>query len=81
MSAEAIVLAWLLHHPARIQPIIGTVNPKRIEASCRAVDVVLSKEEWYRLYRVGRGGTGGTVMGQEGQDSAAIKVKNPISNG
>ena len=55
-STEAIVLAWLLHHPARIQPIIGTVNPKRIEASCRAVDVVLSKEEWYRLYVAGRGG-------------------------
>ena len=46
---DAIVLAWLLHHPAEIVPIIGTSRPDRLRASCEADRVELSREEWYRL--------------------------------
>jgi predicted oxidoreductase len=56
VSKEAIVIAWLLRHPARIQPIIGTTNPARIAAACQADDVTLSREEWYSLFIAGRGG-------------------------
>ncbi len=55
VSAEAILVAWLLRHPARIQPIIGTTKPERIAASCQADGVQLSREEWYRLFTAGRG--------------------------
>jgi predicted oxidoreductase len=55
VSAEAILVAWLLRHPARIQPIIGTTKPERITASCQADNVQLSREEWYRLFTAGRG--------------------------
>jgi len=48
-SPEAIALAWLLRHPAGIQPIIGTVNPDRIKSSAMAAKVELSREDWYRL--------------------------------
>ena len=54
-SAEAIVLAWLLRHPASIQPIIGTTNAKRIKASCEAINVHLSREHWYALYESAKG--------------------------
>jgi len=54
-SAEAIVLAWLLRHPARIQPIIGTTQPGRIAASCLADGIDLSREEWYALFTAARG--------------------------
>ena len=54
-SAEAIVLAWLLRHPASIQPIIGTTNAKRIKASCDAVNVELTREHWYALYVSAKG--------------------------
>ena len=56
VSKEAIVIAWLLRHPARIQPIIGTTNPARIAAACQADDVELTHEEWYSLFIAGRGG-------------------------
>ena len=56
VSKEAIVIGWLLRHPANIQPIIGTTNPARIRAACQAVDIDLSREEWYRLFIAGRGG-------------------------
>ncbi|MFC5702011.1 aldo/keto reductase family oxidoreductase [Cohnella faecalis] len=54
-SREAIVLAFLLRHPAGIQPVIGTVKPERIIASGKATDVELSREEWYLLYTTSRG--------------------------
>jgi predicted oxidoreductase len=55
VSKEAIALAWLLRHPAGIQPIIGTTKPERIQASCEADDVELTRDEWYRLFIAGRG--------------------------
>ncbi|AZN31774.1 aldo/keto reductase [Pseudoalteromonas sp. Xi13] len=54
-TPEAIVLAWLLRHPALIQPIIGTTNVERIVASCGALNVTLSREHWYALYVSAKG--------------------------
>lgn len=55
VSKEAIVLAWLMRHPANIQPIIGTTNPSRIKACQEAVSVTLNREQWYELYVSARG--------------------------
>lgn len=55
VSREAILVAWILRHPAQMQPIIGTTNPERIKAACQADDVRLSREDWYRLWQAGRG--------------------------
>lgn len=55
-SPEAIALAWLLRHPAGIQPIIGTLKPERIKASAQAEAVELTREEWYALFVAARGG-------------------------
>lgn len=55
VTGEAILVAWLLRHPAKIQPVIGTTNTERIRASCAADDVALTREEWYRLFIAGRG--------------------------
>ncbi len=55
VSPEAVLIAWLLRHPASIVPIIGTMNPERIAAACCADEVDLTREEWYRLYEAGRG--------------------------
>lgn len=54
-SKEAIALAWLLRHPAGIQPIVGTTTRDRLIASCLADGVELSREEWYALFAAGRG--------------------------
>lgn len=55
VSKEAIALAWLLRHPAKMQVIIGTTKPERIKASCEADAVELTRDEWYRLFIAGRG--------------------------
>lgn len=51
VTKEAIAIAWILRHPAKMQPIVGTTNKDRIKAICKASEVVLSREEWYELYR------------------------------
>ena len=52
----AIVLAWVLRHPAGIQPVAGTTNPDRIAEACAASDVRLAREDWYALFETARGG-------------------------
>ena len=52
---EAIVLAWLMRHPAGIQPIVGTSNPDRIAACAAATSIALTGDEWYELYVSSRG--------------------------
>jgi len=51
VAREAIAIAWLLRHPAKMQPIVGSMNPDRIAAICQASDVSLSRTEWYALYK------------------------------
>lgn len=55
VSPEAILVAWILRHPAKIQAIIGTTKPERIFAACQGDQIFLSREEWYRLFLAGRG--------------------------
>jgi len=54
-TRTAVALSWLLKHPARIQPIVGTTNPDRIRAAAKAADLDLTREEWYRLLIAARG--------------------------
>jgi len=47
----AIAIAWILRHPARMQPIVGTTSPDRLKDICKASDVTLTRQEWYEIYR------------------------------
>lgn len=51
VSKTAIAIAWILRHPAKIQPIVGTMNPEHLRDICEAAKADLSHNEWYRLYR------------------------------
>ena len=54
-SRTTVALAWLLKHPAKIMPIIGSIHPDRIREAAKAADLELTREEWYRLYIAARG--------------------------
>lgn len=51
VSNTTIAIAWLLRHPANMQPIIGTMNLERLKDCCKASDIRLTREEWYAIYR------------------------------
>lgn len=50
VSKSAIAIAWILRHPAKMQAIIGTMNPDHIKDIAAAADVKLSHHDWYALY-------------------------------
>ena len=50
VSKAAVAIAWILRHPAKMQAIIGTMNPAHVEDICAATNVNLSHHDWYELY-------------------------------
>ncbi|MBI2947544.1 MAG: aldo/keto reductase [Verrucomicrobia bacterium] len=54
-SRAVIAIAWLLKHPVKILPIVGSTDPERIRELTKAVDVHLTREEWYRLLEAALG--------------------------
>ena len=51
VTNSAIAVAWILRHPAKIQPIVGTTNYKRLQDICKASQITLRREEWYDIYK------------------------------
>lgn len=49
VEPSALLLAWLLRHPARIVPVVGTTQPARYTALAKAGQVVLEREHWFQL--------------------------------
>ncbi len=50
VSKAAVAIAWILRHPAKMQAIIGTMNPDHIKDICEAAKIELSHHDWYELY-------------------------------
>lgn len=55
VSWAEIALAWLLKHPAKILPVIGSTQPRRIKMAAMAADFELTREEWYSLIETALG--------------------------
>ena len=51
VSKTSVSIAWILRHPAKMQPVTGTTNPQRLKDSFSATEFTLSREEWYEIYR------------------------------
>lgn len=54
VSREVVALAWLLKHPSRMVPIIGSTQPARIRELAAAAELELTREEWYHLVTAAR---------------------------
>lgn len=51
VSREAVVVAWILRHPAKMQVLIGSMNPDRLAKMMQSQNLELSREDWYTIYR------------------------------
>ncbi len=51
VTNSAMAIAWILRHPAMMQPVVGSTNSERIKQIARAADIVITREEWYEVYR------------------------------
>lgn len=51
VPVEAIAVAWITRHPARMQVVLGTTSPDRVAAAAQGSDITLTRAEWYELFR------------------------------
>ena len=55
VGTDAVAIAWLLAHPARIMPVLGTNSLDRIGRISDAEKVSLSREDWFELWTAASG--------------------------
>lgn len=55
VSEETILLSWILKHPAKISPIIGTTHKERIKNTRKALSIELELEDWFLLLTESQG--------------------------
>lgn len=54
-TRPVVALAWLLKHPSRIIPIVGSTDVARIKDLTQAAELELTRDEWYRLLEAALG--------------------------
>jgi predicted oxidoreductase len=55
VDAAAVAVAWLLAHPAKILPVMGTNNLARVAAISDAEKVEMDRQTWFELYTLANG--------------------------
>jgi predicted oxidoreductase len=48
---SALLLAWLLHHPCQVFPVVGTTKPERYKEAVASLDITLDKQDWFLLLK------------------------------
>lgn len=54
-TSNQMALAWLLKHPSRVFPVIGTTRPERIRESAGAANIQLDRQDWFEMLKVVQG--------------------------
>lgn len=54
-SIDEVVYAWILRHPSRICPIVGSSNLDRIKSAIKATEIKLTRDQWFEIYVASRG--------------------------
>ena len=54
-TEDQLMLAWILKHPAKIHPVIGTTNKNRIQNAQKAIEIQLELEDWFELLVASQG--------------------------
>jgi predicted oxidoreductase len=55
VSRAVVAYAWILSHPSRPIPIVGSQQPNRIREAAQALDLSLDRAEWYAILTAARG--------------------------
>lgn len=49
-SVSSTALAWLMAHPAKIVPVLGTNRVDRIREASEALSIVMDRQDWFEIY-------------------------------
>jgi predicted oxidoreductase len=48
---SAVAIAWLLRHPSRPIPVLGSLKRERLEAMVSALDIELDRQQWFAILK------------------------------
>lgn len=48
-------IAWLLKHPSKIFPVVGTSKPERLREAAKSTELKLDTQDWYEMLKAVRG--------------------------
>ncbi len=54
-TVDQVAYAWIMAHPSRPMPIIGSNQVERIERAAKAATIQLTREDWYALWTAAQG--------------------------
>ena len=54
-SEDQLLLAWIMNHPLKISPVIGTTNKERIKAAIESLNINMEKSDWFSLLVASQG--------------------------
>ncbi len=55
VSLTTVALAWLMRHPSRPRPVVGTRRLSAAQEALAATQLHLSAQDWYRIWQAGAG--------------------------
>ena len=54
-TEDVLLLSWILKHPSKISPVIGTTNKERILNANKALEINLENQDWFLLLEASQG--------------------------
>ena len=54
-NEDQLLLSWVLKHPSKIYPVVGTTTPERLALAMKAVEIDLELEDWFLLLEASNG--------------------------
>jgi predicted oxidoreductase len=54
-SIDQVVYAWVLAHPAKILPLLGSSNIERYRSAVKALHITIEHEQWYSIWQAAVG--------------------------
>jgi predicted oxidoreductase len=55
VSLNALFIAWLMKHPARLVPVVGTTNQTSLSEMTVSVKIEMEQMDWFRLFTASTG--------------------------
>lgn len=55
VTEDQLLLAWILKHPSKIYPVIGTTNKDRIVNAVKSEEIDLELQDWFELLVASQG--------------------------
>jgi predicted oxidoreductase len=54
-SIDKVIYAWILLHPSKVIPIVGSGKPERLKSAVEAMKLQMTREQWYEIFNASNG--------------------------